>query len=177
MKTNNYKTIYKAILLIAIMFAFYSSAHAQQKILLLLTMPAPDKLGVSDLWKMEVDNTSKETITVIFEGYASEEKTGMIVEGTSKQIHISPGKHKYGYDDFKTGGQVNWKNNDMKNVLLGTGNASEGNYTICVTAKDSTGKIVGQERCIEHSVSQQGSITLISPEDGAELKSDQPLMF
>ncbi len=169
MFTTNYKLLLKVMMLIAFVFSICGTTHADDKIKLRLHQPPPNQLGVKDLWKLDITNTTRENINIYLTGTATESKKGLIVSGKSKVISVSPGKKTYDYNDFKNGGDVNWKDKSIQEVLLRTGNVPEGEYTICVTAFYENNEVADQESCIEQSIKQSGSITLISPEDGAEI--------
>lgn len=160
------------IIIILILFAAISNLYTGDKIKIKLHQPPPNKLGTGDLWKLDITNLTHDDIKIILSGNLSESKEGLIVQGRSKVFTVKPGKKTYGYDDFKSG-EVNWKNKSYQEVILRTGNVKEGNYTICVTALFENGDVADQENCIEQSVQQMSSITLITPEDKAELDPDK----
>lgn len=163
------------ILILGLVF-FYSYTISQPKIRIILHQPPPNQMGVGDLWNMELTNITKENVNIYLKGTATEEKDGLIVEGTSKVFTVKPGTTKYKYSDFSNA-EVKYNNGKYKEIILRTGNAPEGSYTVCVTAFEETGDIAGQENCIIQSVKQLGSISLISPEDGAEINPEQPIIF
>lgn len=169
---NIYKTVLKSILLVAFIFSICGSSHAGDKIKLRLWQPAPNKLGAPDLWKLDIENTSRETVNIYLTGTVSASKKGLIVSGRSKVFSVKPGKKTYGYNDFKTG-EVTWNDRSMEMVILRTGNVPEEDYTICVTAFYENNEVADQEQCIQQTVRQEGSITLISPKDGEILPEGQ----
>jgi len=150
-----------------------NSVVAGDEIKIHLIQPSPNKLGVGDLWNLELENTTKENLTIYLEGFVTQGKDGLIVEGQSKPFVIKPGKTSYGYNDFKSG-TVNWKNKKYQEAIVRTGGAPTGNYTICVTAKYENGNIAGQENCIEQQIeiTSEQQVMLISPNDGEELDPD-----
>ncbi len=156
----------------------FNSLIAGDKIKLHLHQPPPNKLGASDLWKLDITNTTNEDIAIYLEGDLTEEKDGIIVEGKSKVLTVNPGKKTYGYNDFKSG-QVNWKNKTYEEAILRTGNVKSGNYTICVTAFYEDGNIADNEQCINQTIEQtsEGVITLISPSDGEKIDSVSVINF
>ncbi len=163
-------------LAILLLIGAASNSLADDKIKIRLHQPAPNQLGVKELWKLDITNTTRENINIYLTGTATESKKGLIVSGKSKVITVSPGKKTYDYNDFKNG-EVNWKDKSVQEILLRTGNVAEGEYTICVTAFYENNEVADQESCIEQSIKQTGSITLISPEDGAEINPEQPVVF
>lgn len=163
------------ILLCVITLGFFQLANAQ-KVEIKLHQPPPNQLGVGDMWNLELTNTTDKDIKIYLTGTATEEKDGLIIEGKSKVFTLKPGRSTYKYNDFSNA-EVKYNNGKYKEIILRTGNAPEGSYTICVTAFDESGTEVGRENCIMQTVKQLGSITLITPENGAEVNPEQPIMF
>ena len=166
---------FKTLTVIFMLFAAVTSLHAS-KVQIILHSPPPNMLGVGDMWNLTLENTTKSDLKIYVTGTATEEKDGLIIEGKSKVFTIKPGRTNYTYNDF-SGAEVKYNNGKYKEIILRTGNAPEGSYTICVTAFEESGEIAGMENCIMQTVQQLGSISLISPEDGAEINPDQPLIF
>jgi len=168
--------LFAAVLLCIVMNA--GIIHSQPKIRIKLIQPPPDNLEANHLWKAEITNLMKDDLTIYLEGTAEESKDGMIVTGTTKQFVIKPGTRTYYYRDFE-GGSVSWKNNKYKEILLRTGKAPSGTYSICMTAKLPDGSIAGMENCITQIVNDKADqeIVLIQPENGSELNPEEPIVF
>ena len=162
---------FKTLAVIFVLFAAITSLHADERIKIRIKQPPPNMLGVGDMWNLTLENTTKTDLKIYLTGTATEEKDGLIIEGKSKVFTVKPGRTNYTYNDF-SGAEVKYNNGKYKEVILRTGNAPEGSYTICVTAFEESGEIAGMENCITQTVQQLGSITLISPENGAELDPD-----
>jgi hypothetical protein len=173
MKNNYFQIVFAILFLTGLQL---NAAQADEKIKVKLLQPPPNMLGIKDLWKLDITNTTRENINIYLTGTATESKKGLIVSGKSKVISVSPGKKTYTYDDFKSG-EVSWKDRSIQEILLRTGNVPEGEYTICVTAFYENNEVADQESCIEQSIIQQGSITLISPSDGEEIDREAPIAF
>ncbi len=168
---------FKTLAALIILLAAITNLQAQSdRIRIILHQPPPNMLGVGDMWNLTLENTTKNDLKIYLSGTATEEKEGLIIEGKSKVFTVKPGKTNYKYNDF-SGAELKYNNGKYKEVILRTGNAPEGSYTICVTAFEESGEIAGMENCITQTVQQLGSITLISPEDGVELTKDQPVTF
>ena len=166
------KAAYKVLLMLIIIAAGFTDLYAQSgKVDIKIKQPPPNMLGVGDMWNLTLENTTKSDLKIYLTGTATEEKDGLIIEGKSKVFTIKPGKTNYKYNDF-SGAEVKYNNGKYKEIILRTGNAPEGSYTICVTAFEESGELAGMENCIMQTVQQLGSITLISPENGAELDPD-----
>jgi hypothetical protein len=164
------------IVMCIITLGFFQLSHAGDKIKLHLIQPPPNKLGAGDLWKLDITNSTRENIKIYLTGTASESQKGLIVTGKSKIISVAPGTKRYTYEDFKSG-EVSWKNKSVQESIVRTGSVPEGEYTICVTTFYENNEVADQESCIEQTVKQTGNISLISPEDGAEIDPGMPLVF
>lgn len=164
------------MLLIILALLLVNSTFAQNQVIAKLKQPPPNKLGISDLWSLELNNISKKDIRGYVTGSLSEDKDGIIVEGQSKTILIKAGRGTYTYKDFSDA-DIRYSNNKYKEILLRTGGAPEGDYTICVTVYSEEGDVIGLENCVYHSVRQLGNISLLSPADGEESFTDQPIVF
>ncbi len=162
----------KTLTAIFILLAAVTSLQAQSdKIRIILHQPPPNLMGVANLWDLSLENTSGADMKIYLIGTASEDKDGLIIEGKSKVFTIKPGKTSYKYNDFSNA-EVKYNNGRYKEIILRTGNAPEGSYTICVTAYNESGEVMGQENCITQNVQQTGSLSLISPSDGEEIDPD-----
>jgi len=172
------KRILTFLLLMLIVVLFTNISQAGDKIKLKLHQPPPNKMPISSLWKLDIENTTKDNLTIYLEGTASGEKQGMIVEGKTNTFSVKPGKSTYGYDDFKSG-EVNWLNKTIQEVIIRTGEVPSDVYTICVTAYFENGQIADVEQCITHPVERptEGMISLISPTDGEEIDAETGLNF
>jgi len=169
-------------LIVLCMLAFIAeNTNAQTfPIKIKLHQPPPGQLNANNLWKATLTNTSGNEMKISLEGYAEEQSDGRIVEGQTAVFKISPGDREYKYEDFKNG-SVKWSNKKYETVLLRTGNAPAGTYTICMTAKNEEGTIVGMEQCIMQVIGGEveQEIMLIQPGNGDEIKldADAPILF
>ncbi len=134
---------FKTLTVIFMLFAAVTSLHAS-KVQIILHSPPPNMLGVGDMWNLTLENTTKSDLKIYVTGTATEEKDGLIIEGKSKVFTIKPGRTNYTYNDF-SGAEVKYNNGKYKEIILRTGNAPEGSYTICVTAFEESGEIAGME--------------------------------
>lgn len=137
-----------------------------------LIQPPPNQLGVKDLWKLDITNTTSGDIEIYLTGTVTESKKGLIVDGKSKVFTVKSGKTAYDYNNFKSSGEVNWKDKSIQEIIGRIGNVPEGIYTICVAGFYKNGEIADQESCIEQSIKLEGSIMLIEPEDNHEFTMD-----
>jgi len=170
----------KKFALIFLLF-FAASTYSQNQVIVKLTQPPPNKLGIAELWSLELVNTTGREIRAYAVGTVSEARDGLILEATSKLFTIKPGRNVYTYRDFPNA-DVRYSNTRYRDIILRTGNAPDGDYTICITVFNEKDEVIAQENCISHSVRTLGNITLISPADGEELlngdeKEFHPIVF
>ncbi|MCI0715524.1 MAG: hypothetical protein L0Y77_04275 [Chlorobi bacterium] len=168
--------LFKSLAILFLTVILVTSLQAQNQVSISLKQPPPNKLGVSEMWNLELNNTTGSDIKIYLTGTATEERDGLIIEGKSKVFTLKPGRSNYKYNNFSNA-EVKYNNSKYKEIILRTGNAPEGTYTICVTAYTEQGEIAGLENCIIQPVQEAGSITLLSPADGEEIDTEQPLIF
>ncbi|MFN3872904.1 MAG: hypothetical protein ACK4R9_07870 [Ignavibacterium sp.] len=166
----------KKLLLFFSLIFLVANSYSQNQVISKLKQPPPNRLTISDLWELQLNNTTRKDIKGYVFGTLSEASAGLIAEGRSKIINIKPGNNTYSYSDFSNA-DVSFTNNQYKEIFLRSGNAPEGDYTICVTVYNESDEVIGQENCIYHSVRLAGNITLISPDDDAEVDLEQPVLF
>lgn len=166
----------KKLLLFFSLIFLVANSYSQNQIISKLKQPPPNRLTISDLWELQLNNITRKDIKGYVFGTLSEANAGLIAEGRSKIINIKPGNNTYSYNDFSNA-DVSFTNNQYKEIFLRSGNAPEGDYTICVTVYNESDEVIGQENCIYHSVRLAGNITLISPDDDAEVDLEQPVLF
>ncbi|BDQ02472.1 hypothetical protein [Ignavibacterium sp.] len=158
-----------------ILFLFHS-VYSQTQVISRLKQPPPNRFGISDLWSIDLNNTTRKEIKGYIVGTLSEDNDGLIVEARTKIFTIRPGNNTYTQKDFPNA-DVNYYNNRYKEILLRTGGAPDGDYTICITVYNESDEIIGQENCIFHSVRIAVPITLISPDDDEIVNTEQPILF
>ncbi|GEM_PF-4007611 len=165
---------------IVISFSFITNEKAYgQKITIKLTQPPPGKLGVVDLLKTTITNTTEETYRVYFYGTLTEKKAGLIATATTVDIEIKPGIKNMKASDFPTQSDVSYPNSNpkYKEALIKTGNVPPGDYEYCIYAKlKKNNEELGND-CLEQIIEKTGIISLISPNNEEEITPEQPLRF
>lgn len=165
----------KKTLLLLFVFSLSINLFSQNQVISRLKQPPPNRFGISDLWSIDLNNTTRKEIKGYLVGTLSEDKDGLIIEARSKLFTIKPGNNTYTQKDFPNA-DVNYYNNRYKEILLRTGGAPDGDYTICITVYNEFDEVIGLENCIYHSVRQLSNITLLSPDDNSAL-SEEPIVF
>lgn len=174
------KTLIKAIIvLFSIFFLIFNTQNVRSQnfpIKIQLHQPPSNTLNASYLWKATLNNSSGKSMNIFLEGYADEEKDGRIVEGKTNIFVMPAGSRDYKYEDFKKG-TINWIIKKYEEILLRTENAPAGTYTICMTAKNEMDEIVAIENCCVQTIVTPTvqEINLISPEDHAQIKDENPV--
>jgi len=143
------------------------NTEAQGQVQVKLTQPPPNQLRSTDIWKLTLINTTRNTIQISLKGTLEEAGAGIIVDGTSPQLSLPPGTKNITYDDVKKG-SVNFKSGKWREAFTRTGNAPSGDYTICISVLDKSGQEIGKD-CIEQKIEISGPPQLISPSDGEEI--------
>jgi hypothetical protein len=154
---------------------FVSSAYSQNQVIVRLTQPPPNKLGIAELWSLELVNTTGREIRAYAVGTVSEARDGLILEATSKLFTIKPGRNVYTYRDFPNA-DVRYHNSRYRDIILRTGNAPSGDYTICISIRSETGDELGSD-CIHQRVEIVSPPTPVFPADGDTLYEEQSPTF
>ncbi|MCL6494697.1 MAG: hypothetical protein K6T54_07970, partial [Ignavibacterium sp.] len=162
----------KKLLLYFVLLLVTTNLHSQNQVISRLKQPPPNRFGISDLWSIDLNNTTRKEIKGYIIGTLSEDRDGLIIEARTQVFTIKPGNNTYTQKDFPNA-DVNYYNNRYKEILLRTGGAPDGDYTICITVYNEFDEVIGQENCIYHSVRQLSNITLISPEDNAVISEGE----
>lgn len=153
---------------------FLLSCIASAQIHIILKQPPPNQLKVADLWNLTVTNSSGEDVRVYMEGSVFESKEGLIVEASTPSFELKAHETKSFTPTNIGSAKVTWKNNKYKEIIIRTGGAPSGNYTICVFAKrEKTGEELGRD-CKEQNVELVSPPMLTFPEDGGSVEHKYP---
>lgn len=176
------KKIYLFVLAVLIGFSLSENSFAQEKVKLTYARPGLNQLYLSDLWAIELINLTNDQIEFYLYGTLSESKAGLIATGTTVSIKLAPKeKKKFKVNELPQTPDISYPNADQrfKDALMRKGKLPNGDYTICVYAKETgTNEEIGSD-CLEQSVEveQEGEITLLSPENNSSLEPDEPIVF
>ncbi len=141
-----------------------------------LTQPPPNQLKVADLWKIDLNNQSRQTVRVYLHGTAEELSVpdGIIADANSAEFDCPPGTMRI------TAAQVspidvNESNDRYRDALLSTGNVPTGEYQICVEVVDAeTQQVLGRD-CKFVTVNRMSVPILIAPPDESEVPDRYPV--
>lgn len=136
-----------------------------------LQQPPPNQLSINDLWNASITNSSEEPINVTLICTLEKTDAGIIAEGNSGSITLIPGMKSITYDDVKSGNSSTifdrWGN-------LKTGS---GDYIISMQVQlNSSGGTLASESIFQR-IDIKTQPSLVSPEDGETVPSEEPVLF
>ena len=150
-----------AAVLLTAMFAAPSAAQFTVSI----TPPPLNQLKVADLWRLQVINGGRSPFSVYFAGTITEERDGLVADGTSAIVTVRPGVNMFVGSRVEPV-DIGYGAPKYERALTRTGGAPSGVYQICVQAIEAeSGRILGED-CITHEVSLLSPPILISPAEG-----------
>ncbi len=166
----------KTNILLVLIFSFLSqSVFSQYRLQVKLTQPPLNQLRATDIWRLNIFNPAKSPLEVTLHGTLEESNSGIVVEGYSNIIRLSPGSKIITYDDVKSG-SVSFKSGKWREAFLNTGNAPSGDYRICITVTNKSGEELGSD-CIDQKIEIASPPSLISPADGETIAAEMQPVF
>jgi hypothetical protein len=162
------------LFLLFILFHLQFSTALSQ-IIVTIERPPLNQITVQDLWKLTLNNPTKETFTAYFIGTVEEPSKGKIYEGTSSEFQLKPGINRIRISDLKITSDFYIK--EYENIIMRTGIAPEGNYQICVNVLNTKNKVQIGIGCIVHTIIAQRHIDLISPINNEVINSGTQIIF
>lgn len=165
--------IRRTSLLLSALFLF-STLAAQGQVTLILTQPPPNQLRISDLWRVDLINSGRETVKVYLHGVATEARDGLIVDATSSSFMLPPGRLSVTGPTLEPI-DVNESHPRYRDIVLRTGTVPTGEYEICVyVLAVENDQELGSD-CISISVERLTPPILISPSDESAIEEPLPL--
>lgn len=150
-------------------------AQGPGQVRVILRRPPPNQLKVSDLWQLELLNTTDRTFTAYAVGEANEANDGLIVNATTSLFRIPPGRTVL-YGDQLQPITVNESHPDYRDEVLRTGSVRSGQYRVCVEVFTAeTDSLIGLD-CYDQTVEQFSPPILISPIEGRRV-TERPVVF
>lgn len=173
----------KTILSFLILFSFISFCEVfPQSISIKMKRPPLNQLGISNLYDLTLTNTTNESKTFYLFGTLNEAKSGLIASATTEIIILKAKETKnFKASDLSNTPDISYPNPDSryKEALMRKGSLPDGNYTICVTAKESgTNEELGND-CIEQEIQIQSEaeISVLTPENNSSISTQEPIIF
>lgn len=175
----------KLICLLFVAFQFFginlTDANAQS-VTIKMKRPPLNTLGIADLYNIELTNNSRDRVEFYLYGTLSEAKAGLLATATTVSIVLGPNEKKqFKASDLPKTPDISYPNADnrYKEALMRKGSLPDGNYTICVTVKQTgTNEELGND-CIEQEISIQSEveISLLTPDNKTQIGPDEPVIF
>lgn len=139
------------VLIIALLMAPVI-AHAQGNVLVVLTQPPPNQLRISDLWKVDLTNTTNQAVTVYLRGYADEEVEGRIVDARSRDFTIPANARIRVTGTMLEPITVDQWHPGFKTIILRTGELPTGKYHVCVEVYQVSDRTIIGTDCFDQDV-------------------------
>ncbi|MFA6484065.1 MAG: hypothetical protein WCW62_15910, partial [Bacteroidales bacterium] len=140
-----------------------------------LNPPAPNQLKLTDLTNFTLTNGILKPLEVVLSCTLTSAKPKplvVIIIIILKKITLPPGPTTFTYDDFKSG-DVKFASDEWSKVFGPNGKEPAGDYTLCVSVLDNSGKEIGKG-CIEQKIIGSDAPQLISPTDDLPPTSKRP---
>ncbi len=162
------------IVLSGLLFVFNQIA-AQTQVTATLYPPPPNQLRIADLWRIDLFNTTRQTLRIYLHGTVTEAKDGLVVDATTASFDLRPGRTALKGPQVEPV-DVNSSNQRYKDIFTRTGTVPSGEYDICVTAfLAETNEPVSIEFCLSHFVEQISEPILVSPFNESEVDDKLPV--
>lgn len=161
--------------LISLLLLFLVVNVSKSQVIVQLQQPPPNQLLIEDLWKLRTINSSQNSYNVYLTATVTEATLGQILSGSSKNFTIPTGIKFINQSDL---GDVNvqYSNEEIKNIIEKTGSVPAGNYEICVSLINADGsETVLASTCISQEVNNYTVPVLISPDDKAQTSAQLPV--
>ena len=162
-----------SLISLALTLLFGGTALAQS-VGIQLFQPPPNQLRISDLWRVQVQNLTREPVEIFLRGIVTEERDGEVVNAESRVFTLQPGGKVLTGRELEPI-EVISSNSKYRGIVTRTGTVPSGDYEICVYAVDAaTGEILGED-CLEHTVERLSPPLLIAPTDESTLADPLPI--
>jgi hypothetical protein len=160
---------------LALFLITFCDKNLNAQVTIILQQPPPNRLLIEDLWKLRIINSSKNSYLVYLTATVTEAVAGQILDGTSKNLTITPGLNILTSNEVGNV-DVHYLNEDIKNIIKKTGSVPSGNYTICVNVvkADGTGQFLATT-CLSQDVNNYTQPIIISPNDKDMLSAELPV--
>ena len=168
------RTFLTGLFLSALLLFLISGEAPAQSITIVLSQPPPNQLRVSDLWRVQLFNNSRESVEVYLQGIATRIGEGQIVDAESKAFSLPPGRLAVKGSQLEPI-KVNQSNPKYRDIVTRTGTVPSGEYEICVFVRNAaTGEELGSD-CITQIVEHLSPPILIAPTDESDVQEPLPL--
>ena len=168
-------------LVVFILFSNYCFSQSN-KVELNYSRPPLNSLKADDMWNFTLKNNSTQELEFTLNGTLTESKAGLIATGQTMALSLRKGEtKKFKISDLPKTPDINYIHSDprYKEALMRKGSLPDGNYTICVYAKQTgTNEELGND-CLEQEITieKDASITLLTPDNNENINPSDAMTF
>jgi len=128
--------------ILAIVLIPLAGLQAQPRVECILHTPPEGRLHMTDLWWVDLNNRTAETLNVWLEGHVQEARRGEVYHGETWPFELPPGWKRVQLPDIRIRSQ--WHAPGYAAFVLRTGSVPEGDYTYWVLVRgEATGGDTG----------------------------------
>lgn len=171
--TQGNNLLNKSKIFIALLLVFTINCAIPQ-VQVSLQQPPPNQFKLEHMWKVTLNNLTKETFRVYLYGKATESRAGFIVDAKTASFSLPPGFKRVTAGDI---GPIDVleTNKKYEKIVLNTGNVPSGDYLICITVRNAlTEEELGTD-CVEQEVFNFTQLVLLSPSDNSTVEDFFPV--
>lgn len=162
------------LLLLCIGVAQEAFGQTRSFVVVQIFPPAPNQLTISDLWRVQLNNTGRTDVSVVLRGTVEETREGLLLDARSSEVVLRPGINTFRGPELEPV-DLQETNSDYERIIVRTGQAPTGDYTICVYALESTTMEELGSDCLDHNVELVSPPELISPGIEAQVNDRFPV--
>jgi hypothetical protein len=146
--------------------ALISIAGAQQ-VQVRLHVPPPNQTSIENLWRVDLNNTTRNTYSCWLHAEAHEARQGLVFRANTDSFQLPPGRRQLRLRDVRVRDQ--WAKPGYEVFVLRTGHFPPGDYTYIVELEPDLGGDTGASR-IENPTPPR----LLAPQDDDSLRGGEP---
>jgi hypothetical protein len=161
-------------IVLSILFLVFLSLPVQAQFSLRIHPPPPNQLDIADLWRVDVNNPRGQSRTVYFHATITEARKGLLFRCNTNEFDISRVRERITARDISDISEE-WYREEDKQFIIRTGTAPAGSYDACLYLMDASTRQELAHQCIHVEVRPASPPRLISPKDGAGLKTSRPV--
>ncbi|MDW8272292.1 MAG: hypothetical protein RML15_07805 [Bacteroidota bacterium] len=167
----------RGLLLAVVLGICMLDSIAQQPVVQVrLFRPPPNQLRQSDLWRIQLNNLSREAVRVYLVGIVTEAQDGEVVNTRSAVITLKPGPTQLTANQLEPIKLIR-VHPKYRELYLRTGEVPSGNYTACAYVRSAdTDEELGSD-CFEQSIQRTSPPILVQPRDGDTIPSESRPVF
>ncbi len=161
-------------LLSLILTLLFSGTALAQSVGVQLFQPPPNQLRISDLWRVQLQNFTREPVEIFLRGIVREARDGEVLNAESRVFTLAPGGKVLTGRELEPIDVIS-SNSKYRSIVTRTGTVPSGEYEICVYVVDPASGEVINEECIDHRVERLSPPLLIAPTDESVVSDPLPI--